>query len=360
MKSYEKIASNDLQALALGSGILGSGGGGNPSLLLLIAQHIFQNKKPVRLIKVQDLQPDDVVVPVAYIGAPLILQEKLPHGREFVPILEQIKQRFCGKNIILMAAEIGGANGLTPFIVAQQLDLPVLDADGMGRAFPELQMCSFFLHGIEVTPAFMASRSGITVAITTEKAGQNIEKIARDITISFGSDAVMAIYLMQGAQVQKATVANSVSQALAIGKSILLARSENKDPVQALCAKTGATIIALGIIVAIEQKIEQGFLKGTVTIHTRSKKTCVVKYQNENLVAAIDDIIVVTTPDILAIVNAQTGEAITSDALRFGLEVAVIVIAAPALWTTPEGLKLVGPHYFGYNITYQPYKGIAL
>ena len=40
----------------------------------------------------------------------------------------------------LLCAEIAGFNALEPLITGSELDLPVVDCDGMGRAFPELQV----------------------------------------------------------------------------------------------------------------------------------------------------------------------------------------------------------------------------
>ena len=40
----------------------------------------------------------------------------------------------------LLCAEAGGVNSFEPLLVGARLGLPVLDADGMGRAFPELQV----------------------------------------------------------------------------------------------------------------------------------------------------------------------------------------------------------------------------
>lgn len=37
---------------------------------------------------------------------------------------------------------------MLPFALAARRGLPVIDADGMGRAFPELQMVTFYLDGI--------------------------------------------------------------------------------------------------------------------------------------------------------------------------------------------------------------------
>ena len=42
----------------------------------------------------------------------------------------------------ILSAEIGGGNGLEPLAMAARISLPVVDADYMGRAFPELQVGS--------------------------------------------------------------------------------------------------------------------------------------------------------------------------------------------------------------------------
>lgn len=46
----------------------------------------------------------------------------------------------CTPLAALLVAEVGGGNCLEPLLVGQALGLPVLDADCMGRAFPELQV----------------------------------------------------------------------------------------------------------------------------------------------------------------------------------------------------------------------------
>ena len=44
------------------------------------------------------------------------------------------------KIVAVMSAEIGGMNALEPLVVSARTGLPVVDCDGMGRAFPELQV----------------------------------------------------------------------------------------------------------------------------------------------------------------------------------------------------------------------------
>lgn len=40
----------------------------------------------------------------------------------------------------VMSCEIGGGNGLEPLAIGARMGLPIVDADFMGRAFPELQV----------------------------------------------------------------------------------------------------------------------------------------------------------------------------------------------------------------------------
>src|SRR5687767_2545821 len=104
------ITVDDLEALAIGSAILGAGGGGDPSTEKFIARRQLQLHGPVRLIGVEDLREGDVVVPLAYMGAPLIAIERLPSGTEFQHVLRDIEKYLGKKPTVLMAAEIGGAN----------------------------------------------------------------------------------------------------------------------------------------------------------------------------------------------------------------------------------------------------------
>ena len=83
-----------------------------------------------------------------FLGAPTVTIEKLSSGDEGQYLREEV-ERLWGKPVAaLMCAEIGGSNGMAPLTWAARMGLPVLDADGMGRAFPEVQMVTMELAGI--------------------------------------------------------------------------------------------------------------------------------------------------------------------------------------------------------------------
>ena len=78
--SFE-IRRADLSALALGSGILGTGGGGNSYYGQLVAGQIMSDTSSVRVIDVTEMDPESFAISSAAIGAPLVCLEKPPSLR---------------------------------------------------------------------------------------------------------------------------------------------------------------------------------------------------------------------------------------------------------------------------------------
>jgi DUF917 family protein len=352
-----KLTKYDLDCLAIGSAILGSGGGGDPTYDIWMAKYQMDRHGPVTLLDVSELETDALVVPLAFMGAPLVSIEMIPSGREFIQMFPILEQTLGRSATVLMAAEIGGGNAFTPLSAACQLGLPVLDADTIGRAFPELQMSSCHLHGISPGPAFVTDCFGNTVAVHAHNS-LTLEKLARQATIAMGSSSAVALYLMSGQQAIRATVHGSVSKGIEIGRVFLEAQAQKNSPVDAILSLTGGKRLGVGKITDIQQIVEQGFLIGNVMIqngHQQWKMT----YQNEYLIASCQDQILATTPDILMLFEQDTGRPITSESLQFGLQVELVALPAPPLWQTPQGLALVGPKAFGLDIPYTPIQGGA-
>src|ERR1044071_9250526 len=131
------LGSSELRAMARGCAILGAGGGGDPYLGLLQVLQASADYGPVPLVDLDELPDDSLIMPCGSIGAPTVSIEKLENGNEGARLREQL-ERLTGRRVAaLMAGEIGGGNGVLPISWAAAMHLPVVDADGMGRAFPE-------------------------------------------------------------------------------------------------------------------------------------------------------------------------------------------------------------------------------
>ena len=86
--SMSMIYLEDMENIALGGAFLGTGGGGDPYIGKLMARQAIAANGPVKVIDVETLPDDYLVVPVAMMGAPTVMLEKLPQGGEALSALQ--------------------------------------------------------------------------------------------------------------------------------------------------------------------------------------------------------------------------------------------------------------------------------
>ena len=76
-----------------------------------------------------------------------------------------------------------------------------------------------------------------------------------------------------------------------------------------------------------------------------------IEFQNEFVIArsVLTTDVLATTPDLITVVDTDLGEPITTDELKYGLRISVVVLPASPLMTTEQALKFVGPKCFKCN-----------
>jgi DUF917 family protein len=350
------ISIHDLDDIALGAAVLGTGGGGDPYIGKLLARSAMQSSPSITLLDVDDLDDDDLVVPTAMMGAPTVMVEKIPSGEEIITAVESLAS-FLGQQVVAtMPMEAGGVNSMIPLAVAAKLNIPVIDADGMGRAFPELQMVTPTIWGIGATPMAIADDKGNSAILQTIN-NHWTETFARSLTVDMGASALIALFPMTGRQVKDATIHGSLTLIQRIGRAIREAHEVHTDPVDAVCDVTGGYRIWEGKVGDVARRTVGGFARGVASISGTGSyegRALEIGFQNEFLIAQDGDDVLVTTPDLITVLDAETGEPITTEALRYGFRVVVLGIPCDDRWRTDRGLELVGPGYFGYDADFSP------
>lgn len=347
---------DNIEDLALGAAVLGTGGGGDPYIGKLMAIQAMRQHGPVTLLDVDEVDDDSLIVPSAMMGAPTVMVEKLPKGDEIVKAFQSLEAYLGRKIDATMSIEAGGLNSTTPFTVAASLGLPLVDADGMGRAFPEIQMVTFTLHGISATPMAMADEKGNSAILNTI-SNRWTETFSRSITVDMGCTAMIALYAQSGRQLKEAAIPGTISFAEKIGRTIREARAAKEDAISAVMGVTGGFRVFGGKIADVQRRTETGFARGEATIEGTDEyagSSLAIRFQNEHLVAICDGEIIVSVPDLITILDAETGEPITTEGMRYGFRVVVLGIPSAPKWRTSAGLAVVGPRYFGYDIEYVP------
>lgn len=351
------IDEEDIYHLALGASLLSGGGGGSTYSIQHQTQEAIRSNGPIELLSVDELDDDALVVSLCGMGAPTVGIEHLYAKETYSNALGFLEKHLGRKADAIMSLEVGGANALTPLPVAARGRIPVVDADSMGRALPELQMTSFSVHGLSAAPMALHDDNGNRTIIDTVN-NYWIEQFARSITTDMGARAATALYPLSGKQIKQAAIRDTISQAMAIGKAMHTSHL-NQQPIHLLQEILHGYVLFEGKVLDIQRFSDVGFARGSASlsgIGSFQGQTLELKFQNEYLLTKIGSKVCATVPDTIGIFDQRTGSAISVEELRYGFRVTVLVIPAPAVWRSPEGLALVGPRAFGYDLEYVPFE----
>jgi DUF917 family protein len=351
----------DLPDLARGAAFLGTGGGGNPYVgRLMVELAMAETGRPLELMELSEVPDDALVIPTAMMGAPTCIVEKLPQGMEAASSLKRLERHLGQQAFATMPIEAGGVNSMIPLVVGLRLGIPIVDADGMGRAFPELFHETFHIYGVSGTPMVITNDHGDQALVDTHD-NYMMEWLARGLTIRMGGVAYIAEYPMDGRTAKRTSVAGTIGIGLKIGRAIREARERHLDPFAHLVATLAETsyspagVIFTGKIVEIFRRTSEGFAKGTVRIQeldVAEPRLLEIEFQNENLIARANGDVLAVVPDLICILDAETAEPITTEELRYGQRVTVMAVAVPPIMRTPEALKVWGPRHFGFDIDF--------
>ena len=356
--TLREVTDVDLDAIEIGAAILGTGGGGNPYIGKLRCREELKKGRRIPVIPLAELPDDALIVSLGGIGAPVVGVEKIEEGEECLRALRALEKELGVKVDALISAEIGGANSMEPMLTAAQAGLPVVDGDGMGRAFPEMQMCTWSIYGHREAPGAMADEKGNIVVIRNTPDDVWFERVARSVVVAMGAAAGLATQPMRGDFVKRAAVPNTITQALNLGRAVLHSHRTNSDPIQTVINQERGKLLMTAKITDLQRHLKGGFAVGHMALEGFGDfrgDTGRIDLQNEFLVFWRDDKVEICTPDLIVVLDSDTGLPITTEMLRYGQRVAVLGLPAHPLMRSPEALKVVGPAAFGYSeITFNP------
>ncbi len=357
------LTHDDVDAIAMGAGILGTGGGGNPYIGSLRMHQVLKQGHSVQIISLEELRDDAVVCEVGWMGAPTVGVEKLPSGEESNRVIEAL-EKYIGKKVdAILCSEVGGSNSIAPLEAGALTNKPVLDADAMGRAFPEMQMSTLFLNGVSCTPAAMVDEKGNSIILGHLVDSFALELFGRDLCVQMGCVSLLIPGVMSGAEAKAHAVPRTLTLVRNVGQAILDARASKAHFVDAILNVTGGKEIFAGKLVDVQRRTVAGFSRGQMVAEGLGDYRgdfMHIAFQNENLVAwrgnrDSRDEVVACVPDLICMLESDSGEPITTEQLRYGLRVNILAIPCTDKFRTEKALKVVGPAAFGYpDVIFQP------
>ncbi|KIV95268.1 hypothetical protein PV10_02941 [Exophiala mesophila] len=382
------VSSTDLEWMCDGCYVLGCGGGGTPYPETLKLQRLLTEGYRLRIIDAEDLDPQASIYWAGNMGSPAVPQERLCANESVEALKEMLEYYHKDSFDALIGLEIGGSNGLLPLSIgsSREFDRPVVDADWMGRAFPNLWQVTVAVHEKnQIAPCAIASGDGRAMILTKATDDRSIDRSLRAPAIEMGYYVGLAAKPTTTNLVQKWSVRNTMSQAWRIGRCIARANLNNtvgsvaEQIIQEVGGPTTAKILFRGKIIGVERRLYKGHSHGEVVLQAipvhdgdpvedgsltpavAHGGTLRIPFMNENLIAEHHPPggkarVVATVPDLITVLDAQSGRALGVPEYKYGVVVNVLGITCSPIWgQTKAGLMAGGPAAFGFDeITYEP------
>jgi DUF917 family protein len=317
-----------------------------------MAEEAIRTHGPVCLLSPDEVRDGQRVVASAMMGAPTVLVEKVPGTSELVDAFAMMEEALGEPIAATFPIEIGGVNAMIPLVLAAQKKIPVIDADAMGRAFPEVQMNTLYLSGIPETPVTMADEKGNRLHLTPRDAFA-YESLARAITIAMGCSAAVLDYPRRWGELKHGVIPGTLTLAQRLGHLLRDVRHGGVDAVTAVVEALKGVRLFRGNVIDVDRRTEAGFAKGIARFASGSEEWS-IHFQNEYLLAQRKDRILATTPDLIVVLDQESGRPITTENLRYGMRTAVMAVPCAPQWRSGKGIALVGPRVFGYDTDYVP------
>lgn len=357
MKLYPD--STTINRLCLGSILLGSGGGGNPQILKPAIERLFTGSlRSIHLVPYTDIPDHCTVAAVGMMGSPELLEESLPDGTEGAAVVQALERSLQRRIDYLIPLEAAGVNSVYALLVSARTGLPIIDGDGMGRAFPELQMTTFHIYGQKGTPFALVGSSGETI-VFDDKDNFMLELNTRKALMKFGGVGYFAGFAMSGHEAKEALIPGTLSFLLELGTN--LETSNYEKCLLQLADVTKNSIYGTAIELFVGTVGEIGHIDtlklGTLTLNgikQYSNSSFNVLMQNENVIAYKNHEVVGMVPDLICFLEYSSGLPINNNEAAKDMVLSVIGIPAPNMLRTKKGLSVVGPQSFGYKMEYIP------
>lgn len=320
-----------------GAAIFSAGGGGDPEMGYEIVDRLVKDGRVINLVDPDDVPDDALVVNFACVGATTSVGYDSDAAVKTVQTLEQYAKK---KFYAVIPVELGGFNTLAAVDVAARRRIPVVDADGAGRAVPEVHLKVYTIDNIPLAPMVVADLHARNVVIVKEtQDSKSAERIARTLATEWGHSAYTARRILTGNQVKTSPIQRSLSTSIRIGMIL----RKTVEPIKAVLKETGGFKLFEGEVDKIERRTEAGFTWTRTTLKgTREYQGSMFEFRakNEVLVAYKNDKLVAIAPDVIVPVHPETGKCVTAEKIKKGEKLVILGIPAPKKWRTQKGLEL--------------------
>lgn len=358
-----RLAWREVEDVLMGATILGCGGGGPLAYGTDLMRRLYDDGGAVTIAAARDVDGDTVAACPYGVGAMTAADED-PYG-DRPPATEHpsvLAVRALGDHVgrdvgALLCGELGGSSVADAFYPAGVLGIPVIDADPVGRAVPEIQHSMFAINGAPIAPLAVVNAIGDTVILTSVADDQRAEALIRAMAVASRNEVWVADHALAWRDLRDIAITGTLSLAERVGRAQRVACQEQVDAALAVAAAAEGVVVFAGTVSASTWRDADGFTIGETAIDGTGEfasSSYRVWFKNENLMAWRDGRPDVTCPDLICILDRETGVPLTNPEVAEGARVSVLGLPSPAVWRSLEGIVSLGPAHFGFVDEFVP------
>lgn len=359
----------DIVAFVWGCSLFGTGGGGVVETGISVLTKQMEAGHQLGWVDIEDLDDDAWTVCPSGMGAltpigegyeaemaRLQLGDKKYHNY-LIPAVKELR-RYTGREITaIVPSELGGSNTAKPVAAAAALDIAVIDGDYMGRAMPEISQGAVSLAGKSPCPIASVDSWGNVAIIDRVVNNAMAERVGKMLAVAAFGATGLAGSLLQVKEVKEILLRGTLSESLEVGRKIRAAHKSGRDPLQAIVECVDGWLLFVGEASQREMETVGGYTVGEHVLRGEGDfagHELEIWFKNENHLAWMDGRPVAMTPDLICVVDAETGRPLQNSSISEGDHIGVIGIRSRPQFRTASALKVMNPEHFGFDLDYVP------
>lgn len=344
----------EVQDILVGCTILGTGGGGSLDEGLEAVNKAYEKGYEFKLLDFNEIDDEKYYINPYFCGTVSPKEEKKELGNELVMAVKALEDYMSVKFSGVVSIEYGGGNTGQAMAAAAEMGKYIVDADAAGRAVPELQFSTYYVTDKPLYPFSVATKYGDIGIFPYVKDDSRAEALSRFMAVGSEGSVGMADHPIKGENLKKSVIPNALSYAGLVGKAQRESIENGLDPVEEIIRYANGHLLFEGVVMeGTEWCIKDGFTVGTINIKGKGyylNDEFKIWYKNENMISWKNGKQFVTCPDLICVVDNETGYPITNPNCRIGDKVAVLGFEAHDLWKTEKGLGILNPRFFGFDM----------
>ncbi len=361
----------EIEDFVRGATYFGTGGGGSYESGLEVLLKLFNAGHEIGWIDADEIDDDAMTAcpfgmgSIAPKGPEVLKQreaygcvdEKYRRGVNFAKAVEVLENEIGKKIEVLVPIELGGGNSASCIASAVMSGRKAVDGDYTGRAIPEIFQTTPYIHEKQLLPLSSCDAWGNICVVKEAINWRMAERIGKMLSVAAFTGCAMAGFAFPAREMKETLVQGTMTECYELGKRIREAGEQGGDPVTAAAEMLGGWVLCRGVVSKKEWWDKDGYFWGWHTFTGQGKYSGTelkVFFKNENHLCYRNGRILVTSPDMLMVVDDTTGQPITNTLIAEGMSVAVVAVKARDIARTPRGLEALGPQNFGENSAYVP------